>query len=356
MIATRTAKGGIGLGLFGALILLGLAGWGVGPARGAETPGLYAEIHTNKGVILARLFYKRAPLTVLNFLRLAEGTGQWIDPKSGKPVSGRPLYRNLLFHHVRDFMVQTGDPTGTGRGGPGYVFDDEIHPELTHGKAGVLSMANRGPDTNGSQFFITTRPAPWLDGRYTIFGQVVTGLDVLRRIRKGDRLQNIVIIRRGAEAQAFTGKVAHQLAQQNLAAFRKRAEKSVPEPTAPLDPAKVPKPNQPLVSPGNFSFLVIGHTEIPQLARLNRVFAYDRKQALAVARKIVRLARARGADFLALVKAYTDMPYNTAAKNVRLSPTDPAALAAIFRLKPGQISDPIDLPSGVYVFQRLPDH
>ncbi|MCU4924473.1 peptidylprolyl isomerase [Halobacteria archaeon AArc-dxtr1] len=130
-------------------------------------------MHTSKGDIDVELYDERAPRTVGNFVGLATGEQEWIDPESGEEVEDEPLYDDVLFHRIIDgFMIQGGDPTGTGRGGPGYQFDDEFHDELRHDEAGVLSMANSGPNTNGSQFFITLDSTPHLDGRHTVFGKV----------------------------------------------------------------------------------------------------------------------------------------------------------------------------------------
>jgi peptidyl-prolyl cis-trans isomerase A (cyclophilin A) len=145
-------------------------------------PGIYAHIDTNEGKITVRLFDKDAPKTVDNFVGLAEGTREWLEPATGRKVK-RPYYDGVIFHRVIDgFMIQGGDPTGTGRGGPGYQFADEFSPRLRHSKAGVLSMANAGPNTNGSQFFITLAATPHLDNRHAVFGEVVEGMDVVRRI------------------------------------------------------------------------------------------------------------------------------------------------------------------------------
>ncbi len=141
-----------------------------------------ATLHTSEGDITIELFEDRAPRTVDNFVGLATGEQEWEDPKTGETRTD-PLYDNVLFHRIIDgFMVQTGDPTGTGRGGPGYTFDDEFHDELTHDGPGVVSMANRGPDTNGSQFFITLDAQPHLDGRHAVFGEVVDGMGVVEDI------------------------------------------------------------------------------------------------------------------------------------------------------------------------------
>lgn len=153
----------------------------------ARTEPVFATLKTSMGVIVVRLYEEKAPSTVANFVGLASGTREWTDPKTGKPVT-RPLYNGTVFHRViPNFMIQGGDPLGTGTGGPGYRFADEFHPELKHSKAGVLSMANAGPNTNGSQFFITHRATPWLDGRHTVFGEVVQGMEVVETIGRVPR-------------------------------------------------------------------------------------------------------------------------------------------------------------------------
>jgi len=145
-------------------------------------PGTYAIMETTLGTITIELYEKEAPKTVANFVGLAEGTKEFTDLKTGQKAK-RPFYNGLIFHRViPGFMIQGGDPTGTGRGGPGYKFEDEFSPSLKHDKPGRLSMANAGPNTNGSQFFITVAPTPHLDNRHTIFGQVVEGQDVANKI------------------------------------------------------------------------------------------------------------------------------------------------------------------------------
>jgi peptidyl-prolyl cis-trans isomerase A (cyclophilin A) len=143
---------------------------------------LTATLHTTEGDIEVELYGERVPRTVENFVGLATGDREWTDPETGETVDG-PLYDDVLFHRVIDgFMIQTGDPTGTGRGGPGYQFDDEFHDDLGHDGPGVLSMANSGPDTNGSQFFVTLAAQPHLDGRHAVFGRVTDGMDVVETI------------------------------------------------------------------------------------------------------------------------------------------------------------------------------
>jgi peptidyl-prolyl cis-trans isomerase A (cyclophilin A) len=145
-------------------------------------PGTYALFTTSEGQFAIRLFSDEAPKTVNNFIGLAEGTTEWADPKTGKQVK-RPFYDGLIFHRVIDgFMIQGGCPLGTGTGGPGYKFADEFNAKLRHGKEGILSMANAGPNTNGSQFFITLAPTPHLNDRHSVFGEVTEGMDVVRKI------------------------------------------------------------------------------------------------------------------------------------------------------------------------------
>jgi cyclophilin family peptidyl-prolyl cis-trans isomerase len=161
--------------------------------------GLYAEIQTAKGNILLKLEFEKTPLTVANFVGLAEGK----IPNSAK-AAGVPFYDGLKFHRViANFMIQGGDPAGNGSGGPGYSFKDEVFPELAFMGPGVLAMANAGPATNGSQFFITHVATPWLNMKHTIFGHVITGQEVVNAIQQGDEIQHIKIIRKGKPAKKF---------------------------------------------------------------------------------------------------------------------------------------------------------
>ena len=148
----------------------------------SRTAGIYAIFETSQGNIVVRLLEKEAPKTVENFIGLAEGTKEFIDERSGQKQK-KKYYDGLTFHRViPQFMIQGGCPRGDGRGGPGYTFGDEFHPSFKHSKAGKLSMANAGPGTNGSQFFITVAATPWLDNKHTIFGEVVEGQDVADKI------------------------------------------------------------------------------------------------------------------------------------------------------------------------------
>src|SRR3954468_6512473 len=143
---------------------------------------LYAHFTTSEGNFTARLFDAETPNTVANFTGLADGSKEWTDPRSGRKVK-QPYFNGTIFHRVIEgFMIQGGDPLGQGTGGPGYTFEDEFHPSQRHGKAGILSMANRGPNSNGGQFFITLGPTPHLDNRHSVFGEIVDGMDVVRKI------------------------------------------------------------------------------------------------------------------------------------------------------------------------------
>jgi peptidyl-prolyl cis-trans isomerase A (cyclophilin A) len=163
---------------------------------------------TSEGNFTARLFDVETPNTVANFVGLAEGSMEWSDPRTGRKVK-QPYYNGTIFHRVIDgFMIQGGDPLGQGTGGPGFTFADEFHPKLRHSKAGILSMANRGPNTNGGQFFITLAETPWLDNKHSVFGEVTDGMDVVSNIgrtptsKPGDRpvkpitIQSITIERK----------------------------------------------------------------------------------------------------------------------------------------------------------------
>jgi peptidyl-prolyl cis-trans isomerase A (cyclophilin A) len=161
--------------------------------------GLYASFNTTKGEILIRLEFEKTPMTVCNFVGLAEG-----KINNDAKGAGEPYYDGLVFHRViEDFMVQGGDPEGSGSGGPGYRFADEFHPELKHDEPGVLSMANAGPGTNGSQFFITHGPTDWLNGKHSVFGKTIQGQDIVDAIEQGDKIETLKIIRKGDAAEAF---------------------------------------------------------------------------------------------------------------------------------------------------------
>ncbi len=192
--------------------------------------GLYAVIKTDKGAITVQLEYEKTPLTVANFVSLAEGTNPMVDPK----YKGKHFFDGLSFHRVvSDFMIQGGDPEGNGSGNPGYFFDDEFVADLKHDKAGILSMANRGPATNGSQFFITHKETPHLDGRHTVFGHTVSGQEVVNAIVQGDKITAITIVRQGKNAKKFNApKVFASIIEQKKKETEQQkaaAEKAVKE-------------------------------------------------------------------------------------------------------------------------------
>ena len=179
--------------------------------------GLYAYVTTNRGEIVMLLEHEKTPMTVANFVGLAEGVLNINNP-------GTPYYDGLTFHRViPDFMIQGGDPSGNGTGGPGYNFPDEFRNDLTHNGPGTLSMANAGPGTNGSQFFITHVETPWLNGKHTVFGRVVEGQSVVDSIQQGDIMQSVKIVRKGPSAEAFT--VSKESFAQQVVDVQKTIEK-----------------------------------------------------------------------------------------------------------------------------------
>lgn len=189
--------------------------------------GIYAKFNTSKGAILVKLTHDLTPGTVGNFVGLAEGNLE----NDSKP-QGKPYYDGLKFHRViADFMIQGGCPLGTGTGGPGYQFDDEFHPSLRHDTPGVLSMANAGPGSNGSQFFITHVATPWLDDKHTVFGKVIEGQDVVDAIQGNDALESVEIIRVGDEAQKWNAIEAFRTfegsREKRLAEAKQQAEEAM---------------------------------------------------------------------------------------------------------------------------------
>jgi FKBP-type peptidyl-prolyl cis-trans isomerase len=191
--------------------------------------GLYAKINTTKGEILLQLEFEKTPGTVGNFVALAKGELE----NSAKP-QGTPYYNGLKFHRViPDFMIQGGCPLGTGTGDPGYKFEDEFHPDLKHDKPGVISMANSGPNTNGSQFFITHIETSWLDGKHTVFGHVIKGQDVVDAIAQGDEINNIEIIAVGEAAEKFNAIEAFRVfegdREKRIAEAKKQVEAALDE-------------------------------------------------------------------------------------------------------------------------------
>ncbi len=183
--------------------------------------GLYADIKTTKGTIIAELEYKKAPVTVANFVSLAEGNNPFVDAQ----YKDKQYYDGITFHRVvPNFVIQAGDPTGTGSGGPGYVFKDEFDETLKHDKAGTLSMANSGPFTNGSQFFITHKETPHLNNMHSVFGYTVKGQDVVDAIQQGDKIESVKIVRIGKEAKKFNAVKVFKKYFEDEASAKKESE------------------------------------------------------------------------------------------------------------------------------------
>lgn len=212
-----------------------------------QPDGLYAKFETNKGDIYAMLEFEKTPMTVGNFVGLAEGK---IANKA--KAEGVRYYDGLKFHRViQDFMIQGGCPLGTGTGDPGYKFDDEIDPSLKHTGPGILSMANAGPGTNGSQFFITHVPTPWLDGKHTVFGHVVQGQEVVNAIAQNDSIRKVEILRKGTKAETFDGAKAFE--EGKGMAAKKKMEKEAAMAAA----AEVLKKEFTNVTPSGLRYVVI---------------------------------------------------------------------------------------------------
>ncbi|WP_304296842.1 peptidylprolyl isomerase [Capnocytophaga leadbetteri] len=231
--------------------------------------GLFADIETTKGHIVVKLNYKEVPTTVANFVTLAEGKNNFVKVE----YKGKPFYNGTIFHRVIDgFMIQGGDPTGTGMGDPGYRFEDEFVPSLKHSKKGILSMANSGPNTNGSQFFITQVPTPHLDGRHTVFGETVKGEEVIDAIAKAPRngqdrpnedikIKNITIVANGKDAQKFDAVKVFDSYFKSVAEREKEKEERVKRASAKfLEDIKVQEP-QAKVLPSGVKIFTINNGE-----------------------------------------------------------------------------------------------
>ena len=231
--------------------------------------GLFADIETTKGHIVIKLNYKEVPTTVANFVTLAEGKNNFVKVE----YKGKPFYNGTIFHRVIDgFMIQGGDPTGTGMGDPGYRFEDEFVPSLKHSKKGILSMANSGPNTNGSQFFITQVPTPHLDGRHTVFGETVKGEEVIDAIAKAPRngqnrpnedikIKNITIVANGKDAEKFDAVKVFDSYFKSVAEREKEKEERVKRASAKfLEEIKVQEP-QAKVLPSGVKIFTINNGE-----------------------------------------------------------------------------------------------
>ena len=314
--------------------------------------GLFAKMNTNRGTILLRLYYQSVPQTVANFVGLAEGTKSWKDPITGKWGKSR-FYEGLTFHRViKDFMIQGGDPLGNGSGGPGYQFGDEFHADLKHESPGVLSMANAGPNTNGSQFFITHIPTPWLDSKHSIFGQVVEGMKVVNEIVQGDQILSIDILRQGKDANAFNAAQFEALQKQKLKRLTEKHRKQLPSVNGKQDPKRLPGKNLPEADEVSLELLVIAYKGVQ--STLPAIY-YDKEGAFKVARQLADLGRIKDADFGALISKYSDLPQQSKIPLLNRATSGlPPFLEKAFTLGPGQISDPVDSPYGFIVFHRIP--
>ena len=258
------------------------------PALRAETPGLYADIDTPKGRITAELFYREAPLTVTAFVTLAEGRMPNTFRKDGEP-----FFDGLTWHRVvPNFVIQGGDPKGDGEGGPGWSFRDEFNPALRHDAPGILSMANDGPDTNGSQFFITHRAARRLDYLHGVFGRVVAGQDVVDRVAQGDKIERVRIRRVGTEAEKFEPNVAgFEIFQKRLALLPRVApppDGYLVDGTGTMEAARVK----------NFNFKLANYEKWRRTRIVVRLFDENRK---ARETKMADLAKELGAERGALL-------------------------------------------------------
>jgi len=313
--------------------------------------GLYAEIQTSKGKIIVRLFYDRVPITVSNFVGLAEGTKSWKDPVTGKSINKR-YYDGLRFHRViKNFMIQGGDPLGNGTGGPGYTFQDEFHAELKHNKPGVLSMANAGANTNGSQFFITHVPTPHLDNKHSVFGEVVEGMNVVNSIVKGDLIELVSIIREGKNAKSFDPIQTENLIKEQNKKLAEKNKKIIPITTSKIDPARVP--NYKTENDEEISVEMLVITYKGARSPKQNIY-YDKQGAKKISEKITDLARRQGVIFSDLIKQYSDLTEQSKLPLLSAKqPNMPEFLKPAFKLKVGQISDPIDSAFGYLIFRRI---
>lgn len=327
--------------------------------------GIFASMKTSKGPMLIRLHYREAPLTVANFIGLADGSMAWRDPFTLKQEN-TPFYDGLTFHKViPNIMIQGGDPKGNGHGGPGYFLDREIHLSLTHDREGILSMLNDAHYAHGSQFLITLGPATFLDGRHAAFGEVVDGLNVLKKLEQGDRILNVKILRRGAQAKAFDatgllGKIRRRAseieAEKTAARLKARSgsgkhthRKDLPKITGKIDPGRVPQKDQLEIDKVALEYILITHRG----ALTPREYQiYEKEEAAKAAERLAQAARMEGSDFVRLAQRYSDSP----EYRIRLlakGGDHPDNLAPVFRLKEGQVSDPMLTSKGYMIFKRV---
>ncbi|MDF1665721.1 MAG: peptidylprolyl isomerase, partial [Planctomycetota bacterium] len=316
--------------------------------------GIYVVFETNRGVMVAEMYYTQTPMTCANFIGLAEGTLDWTDAKTGAKKTKTPYFNGLNFHRViPKFMIQGGCPLGNGMGGPGYKFADEIVEGLKHGSAGILSMANSGPATNGSQFFITLVPTPFLDGKHTVFGKLVKGTKTLEAIgatgsprgqpTAKSEMNKVTVLRVGDKAKAW--KYAKATKDWQISTV---AKKDVPEVADDkIDAAKLPSKDAKQADSVNVEFIFI----LYKGARGAKPLAPSKEDAIKRAAKVVRLARSKDADFAAIAKDYSDQPTSGRKEDLGFSPRLPKFYLPVLKLQVGQVSDPIETPQGIIIFK-----
>jgi len=323
---------------------------------------MYAEMDTSRGEVVLRLHHDKAPMTVANFVALTQGSHPLLDVEK----TGVPFYDGLTFHKViPGVMVQGGDPMGTGNGGPGFRIGREFRPNLRHDRPGTLSMLNEGPFSHGSQFFITLQKTPRFDDKHSIFGEVVEGQSVVEQLEEGDTIRSVSIVRKGKDAGAFD--LAYHLEELEQSArhaeteARRSAQEEtdrsgipckkveLPERTGNTDPARVPAENQPENEKIALQYLLVSHTSaVPRIGNPT----CDKSEARKIAEHLAALAREEGVDFEALAKRFSDSLDYRIPLLIRDTETSETMMPC-FRLKPGQITDPIDTPRGFMVFKRI---
>ncbi|RLF02326.1 MAG: hypothetical protein DRJ64_09480, partial [Thermoprotei archaeon] len=327
--------------------------------------GLYAKLETNQGTMVFRLFPDEAPLTVANFIGLTEGLIEWKDANTGK-WEKRPFYDGLSFYSlIPGLMIMTGDPEGNGHGGPGYCFKRECSPQLHHSEPGILSMLNQGTFSHGSRFFITLDAMPWLDGKHAVFGNLVRGRAVLSRLKEGDRIIHLTILRRGETAQQFdvregiaalkrsAAAVAQALREQDkeeaLTAWEQQCNKNIPEPKGEFDPAKIPCEDQKPTDQVALQYILLTYKGALSPSHYQRCTKDEARQA---AHALVMLARTKGTDFEQLAIKYSDSP-EYRIPFLRKDRVSESIFRVLFTLKEGQVSAPIDTPQGFMIFKRV---
>jgi cyclophilin family peptidyl-prolyl cis-trans isomerase len=351
------------------VILLTLSGLWSGTASGRSRAGLaegiYARINTTRDPILIRLYYRQAPLAVAGFLGLARGDISWQGPHQGKKAKV-PYFDGRFFHEViPNLLVQGGAERAGGHGGPEILLDHEIDPSLSHNRAGMVSLLNEGASARADRFLITLAPAPFLDGRHTIFGEVASGMENLKRIRKGDRITRVTVIRQGEDAGGFeVGPLLERLLERAavLSAEQKNAalaaalkgrdrdcRKHLPEPAGAPDPDRVPTSGQPETEQVALEYILVTYKGAltPQVYQ-----CYEQEEARLVAGRIAELARRPGSDFAELSRKYSDAPEYKIPLLLR-GKEHPDSVAPVFRLKVGQVSDPLLTAKGYMTFRRV---